>query len=103
MGRGKSNTRKGYFSSLINLGNEHRIVAFWLVAFWLNLLFFLLLVPKSIIVSIVVNKKLNKKSIPKKFNKAISQTGVDTRKYCGVIKLFKDPLAIQKKIRNEWD
>ena len=28
--------------------------------------------------------------------------GVDTLKYCGTIKLKEDPLAIQKKLRNEW-
>jgi hypothetical protein len=27
---------------------------------------------------------------------------VDTFKYCGTIKLKEDPLAIQKKLRNEW-
>ncbi|MCX8492054.1 MAG: hypothetical protein ORN54_13415 [Cyclobacteriaceae bacterium] len=53
--------------------------------------------------STVINKKLNKKSIPKKFSKVISQTGVDTRKYCGIIKLSKDPLVVQKELRNEWD
>lgn len=28
--------------------------------------------------------------------------GVDTKKYCGVIKLKEDPLAMQKKMRDEW-
>jgi hypothetical protein len=28
--------------------------------------------------------------------------GVDTKKYCGVIKLKEDPLLIQKKMRDEW-
>lgn len=28
--------------------------------------------------------------------------GVNTKKYCGVIKLKKDPLDIQKEMRNEW-
>lgn len=40
----------------------------------------------------VLRKKLGK--IPKK--------GVDTKKYCGVIKLKEDPLVIQQKMRNEW-
>jgi hypothetical protein len=30
------------------------------------------------------------------------QEGVDTLKYCGTVKLKEDPLAIQKKLRNEW-
>lgn len=29
--------------------------------------------------------------------------GVDTLKYCGTIKLRKDPLIIQKKLRNKWE
>ena len=29
--------------------------------------------------------------------------GVNTRKYCGTIKLKEDPLAIQKKMRDEWE
>lgn len=28
--------------------------------------------------------------------------GVDTLKYCGVLKLKENPLEIQKKLRNEW-
>ena len=30
------------------------------------------------------------------------QKGVDTKKFCGVIKLKEDPLTIQKSLRNEW-
>jgi len=29
--------------------------------------------------------------------------GVDTKKYCGVLKLKDDPLAFQKKRRDEWE
>ncbi len=29
--------------------------------------------------------------------------GVDTLKYCGIIKLSESPLAIQKRLRDEWD
>jgi hypothetical protein len=28
--------------------------------------------------------------------------GVDTKKYCGTIKLKGDPLVIQRRIRREW-
>ena len=28
--------------------------------------------------------------------------GVNTKKYCGVIKLKEDPLVIQKQMRDEW-
>lgn len=34
--------------------------------------------------------------------KSSKPKGVDTLKYCGTIKLKEDPLAIQKKLRNEW-
>lgn len=50
----------------------------------------------------VIKKKAAGKNISKRFNKAISSKGVNTRKYCGVIKLTRDPLAIQKELRNEW-
>jgi hypothetical protein len=30
------------------------------------------------------------------------EKGVDTKKFCGVIKLKEDPMAIQKRLRNEW-
>ena len=49
---------------------------------------------------IVIKKKSTKKEISKKIDKAIRTKGVDTRKYCGVIKLSKDPLAIQKELRD---
>lgn len=29
--------------------------------------------------------------------------GIDTKKYCGKIKLKKDPLKIQKELRDEWN
>ncbi len=47
------------------------------------------------------NKALLKKrlSIALKANNG----GVDTRKYCGVIKLTSDPLKIQKELRDEWE
>ncbi len=51
----------------------------------------------------VIRKKSAKRDISKKFNKAIRLKGVDTRKYCGVIKLSKDPLILQKELRNEWE
>ncbi len=29
--------------------------------------------------------------------------GVDTSKYCGTVKFDEDALAIQKRLRNEWE
>ena len=56
--------------------------------------------------TIVLNKKIEKKefiaildSIPSKKE----SKKVNTMKYCGVIKLKKDALAIQKEMRNEWE
>ena len=51
----------------------------------------------------VIKKKTQKRDISKRFNKAISSKGVDTHKYCGVITLTRDPLTIQKELRNEWE
>jgi hypothetical protein len=51
----------------------------------------------------VIKRKEGRKNISRKFNKALSSKGVDTHKYCGVIKLSKDPLVIQKELRNEWE
>jgi len=37
----------------------------------------------------------------KLFNKKKSK-GINTRKYCGVLKLKEDSLSIQKQLRDEW-
>lgn len=34
--------------------------------------------------------------------KAVIGKGVDTKKFCGLLKLKEDPLAIQKRLRDEW-
>ena len=54
---------------------------------------------------LVLKKGASKKEIDairKKLNR-LPNKGVDTKKYCGVIKLKEDPLVIQKKMRNEWE
>ena len=50
----------------------------------------------------VIRRKLNQSSAKKALSKALSVKGVDTTKHCGVLKLKKDPLQIQKELRNEW-
>lgn len=53
---------------------------------------------------LVLKKNAGKKdieAIKEKLDKVLI-AGVDTKKYCGVIKLREDPLSIQKKIRDEW-
>lgn len=49
------------------------------------------------------NKKAEAKIKRIKRKKSDLEKGVDTLKYCGVIKLKKDPLAIQKRLRDEWE
>lgn len=51
----------------------------------------------------IIKKKSNRKNISKIFNKAVASKGVDTKKYCGVIKLTENPLVIQKELRDEWE
>ncbi|MEO6832885.1 MAG: hypothetical protein ABI378_10375 [Chitinophagaceae bacterium] len=41
-------------------------------------------------------------ALREKLHKMTSQ-GVDTKKYCGIIKLKEDPLVIQKLMRDEWE
>lgn len=41
-----------------------------------------------------IEKKLYCKKVP---------TGFDAKKYNGILKLNKDPLTIQKKLRDEWE
>ena len=50
----------------------------------------------------VIKKGQNKTKINKLLAKAMKTKGVDTHKYCGVIKLKEDPLVIQKRMRDEW-
>jgi hypothetical protein len=45
-------------------------------------------------------KKLEQVALKKN---AKAKKPFDARKYCGVIKLKEDPLALQKQWRNEWE
>ncbi|MFI5125050.1 MAG: hypothetical protein ACHQDF_06985 [Chitinophagales bacterium] len=54
---------------------------------------------------LVLKKGASKKDIEalrRKLEKRRTSKGVDTKKYCGVIKLKEDPLVIQQKMRDEW-
>jgi len=55
---------------------------------------------------LVLKKGASKKEI-ERINKQLSQIPskkkLDAKKYCGVIKLKEDSLAIQKKLRDEWE
>lgn len=53
---------------------------------------------------LVLKKGATKKEIAeirKKLEK-LPVKGVDTKKYCGAIKLKEDPIVIQQKLRDEW-
>ena len=46
--------------------------------------------------------KKNISSIFEKLRKDLKPKGVDVYKFLGKIKLGKDPLTLQKELRNEW-
>jgi hypothetical protein len=55
--------------------------------------------------TVVIKKGVDKKEFEKildSFRKNKKSKGVDTSKHCGTIKLSKDPLVIQKELRDEW-
>ena len=52
---------------------------------------------------LVLKKGASKKEIEILEKKLKPKAGVDVMKYCGTIKLKEDGLAIQKKLRNEWE
>ena len=55
----------------------------------------------------IVNLRMNTKKTQEKIKRIRRhrddiEKGVNTLKYCGVLKLKEDPLVIQKKLRDEW-
>lgn len=51
---------------------------------------------------IVIQQGTSKEKIEALLKKLKGKKGVDTKKYCGVLKLKEDPLSIQKQLRDEW-
>lgn len=50
----------------------------------------------------ILKKGASKREI-ENINKKLSKVaGVNTKKYCGQIKLKEDPMEIQKMMRDEW-
>jgi hypothetical protein len=54
--------------------------------------------------------KINKNTTKKEFVKLLATikrskktNGIDLSKHCGVLKLKKDALQIQKEMRNDWE
>jgi len=52
---------------------------------------------------LVLKKGATKKEMDLISEKLRVAKGVDTKKYCGTIKLAEDPMVIQKKMRDEWE
>jgi len=51
---------------------------------------------------IVIKQGTSQKNLELLLKKLKVKKGVNTKKYCGVIKLKEDPLHIQKQLRDEW-
>ncbi len=51
---------------------------------------------------LILKKGATKKEMERITEKMENTKGVDTKKYCGVIKLQEEPLTIQKQMRDEW-
>lgn len=50
----------------------------------------------------IIKKGANKLNIQKALDNLTIKKGIQASKYCGKIKLAKDPLIIQKNLRDEW-
>lgn len=56
--------------------------------------------------TIILKEKVNKKDFQEIIKSLVSKNkpkGVNTMKHCGVIKLEKEALLIQKEMRSEWE
>ncbi len=51
----------------------------------------------------IKTNKTKKHIIKIRRDRGIKTKGVDTSKYCGTVKFNEDGLAIQKRMRNEWE
>ena len=54
----------------------------------------------------IINKNTTKKEFVKllaTIKRSKKSTGIDLSKHCGVLKLKKDPLQIQKEMRDDWE
>lgn len=52
--------------------------------------------------TIIIKRSSDKAQIQRKLGQMPHQSKFDAQKYCGVIKLKKSPLEIQKALRDEW-
>ncbi len=52
---------------------------------------------------IMEQRKKEPKIKPVRMQMSAVEKSVDTKKYCGVLKLKEDALSIQKRLRDEWE
>jgi hypothetical protein len=50
----------------------------------------------------IIKEGTNKATISQLLDKLKYNKGINAKKFCGVIKLKKHPLTIQKEMRDEW-
>jgi hypothetical protein len=50
----------------------------------------------------IIKRGAHKLNIQKALDSVTLRRGIDASKYCGKIKLEKEPLTIQKNLRDEW-
>ena len=73
---------------------------------YFSVCFFLTLNIKMRKMVTTVKSGASKKSIEtilKKVSKELKPKGINAHKYLGKVKLSKNPLDIQKELRNEWE
>jgi hypothetical protein len=51
---------------------------------------------------LILKKGASKQKMTAIMKKLQKKKGVDTKKYCGSVKLKEDALLIQKQLRDEW-
>ena len=53
--------------------------------------------------TVVIKKSSDKAQINKIWKQLKHKSKFDVSRFCGVVKLEKSPLAIQKEMRDEWE
>ena len=54
---------------------------------------------------LTINKNSSLREVEKLLARLLNRRkkGMNAKKYCGILHLKKDPLQIQKELRNEWE
>ena len=51
----------------------------------------------------IIKKGFDKQNIQRLLANLKSKKGLNAFKYCGTVKLEKEPMVIQKSLRDEWE